>query len=542
MARQQPGNEQIIQRLDSSVKKLDELRGESLQRTELLQTNKDRALKKEQQRLEKKHGADHPRVARINNRIEYNRVAIPEVRQEIEIAKIRIPDFDSLTWMVHGRVLNSKLEGVGGLTVSLFDASGKPDKDLGYACTDEAGYYAIRYRFEEDKEPPFGEDTPFRLTVSGDKGKICHQEAEPLFVEAGQVDFRQIIIDEKTCTPPPGWNDGDDNNDDDDDDDGQVGSWGVTGSVRYPNGKPGAGLKVGLVSKPGETLLLEAETGAEGNFRFELTTRKFPDLFKLKTPLLVVVSDQNGQRLYVSREPLMATVGGEETLNIKIKGTDDEDGEIGVWTVTGDLVYADGQAGSGLQVDLLDRATEARLVGATTGRTGQFKLELNTQKFPDVLESKPELLVVVSSPDGKRLHVTDDPLRAEAGVEKKLNIRLKHPDNQGDEDDPQAGSWVLAGTVAYEDGRPAANLKVDLVSREPEADLASVETGRRGQFKIELNKRKFPDVFELNPKLYVIVSNQQGARLYASRRELQAQAGGEEQLNIKLRRTTIPRR
>jgi len=340
MATQQPGNEQIIQRLDSSVSGLDELRGESLQRTELLQTNKDSALKKEQQRLQKKHGADHPRVARLNNRIEYNRVAIPEVKKEIEIAKIKVPDFDANTWMVHGRVLNSKLEGVGGLTLSLFDASGKPEKRLGYACTDETGYYAIRYEFEDGKKPPFNEDTPFQLTVSGDKSKICHQEKQPLFVIAGQVDFRQIIVDENKCTPPPGWNEGsdngdhngddgnnddgnndngDDDNNDDDDDGGQIGTWVVTGDVLYENGKPGASLLIALISKQSEKSLVNANTGRTGKFSLELTTEKFADIFKQKTDLFLVVSNQQGQQLHVTSKPLKARVDQEEKLIIEIK-------------------------------------------------------------------------------------------------------------------------------------------------------------------------------------------------------------------------------
>ena len=321
MATQQPGNKQIIQRLDSSVSGLDELRSEGLKRTELQQKNKDRALKKEQQRLLKKHGADHPRVAKINRRTEYNRVALPEVKQEIALAQVKVPDFDASTWMVHGRVLNSKLEGVGGLTLSLFDASGKVEKRLGFACTDTTGYFAIRYQFEDGREPPFSEDTPFTLTVSGDRSKICHQEELPLFVTAGQVDFREIIIDEKKCTPPPGWNEGGEN-DENDGDDVDAGSWAVTGTLVYQDGKPGTSLMVDLISKESNESLVKTNSSRAGKFKLELHTDKFADVFRKKTKLGVIVSTRDGRRLYVSRQLLQAEVGGEKKLDIKLKRSD----------------------------------------------------------------------------------------------------------------------------------------------------------------------------------------------------------------------------
>jgi hypothetical protein len=318
MARQRPGNEQITQRLDSSVTGLDAQRIESLKRTQLLQNNKDHALKREQARLQKKYGAEHPRVAKIKNRLEYNQSALLEVQKEVELSQIRIPDFDSSTWMVHGRVLNNKLSGLPRLTLSPYDAEGKVEKRLGYACTDERGYFAIRYQFEEGKKPPFNEKTPFFLTVSGSEGKICHQEEEPLNVVIGQVDYRQIIVDETKCTPPPGWNE-DNEDEEDDNDNGQSGEWAVTGTVTYDDGKPGTSLRVDIISKQTEESLINADTGRTGAFQFKLSTEELPDIFKQKTAFFITVTDRQGKMLHVTRKPLHAKVGGEEKLKIELK-------------------------------------------------------------------------------------------------------------------------------------------------------------------------------------------------------------------------------
>ena len=319
MATQRPGNEQIRQRLDSSITGLDDHRTENLKRTQLLQTNKDNALKKEQARLQKKYGADHPRVAKIINRLEYNQAALPEMETEIERSQIKIPEFDANTWMVQGRVLNQKLTGIEGLTLALYDANGQVEKRLGYACTDERGYYAIRYQVKEGEKPPIDQKTDYFLTVTDGKGNVCHKEEQPLHVAIGQTDYRLIILDGAKCTPPPGWSEGGDG-DDDDGDGSETGEWIVAGTVRYGNNKPGVDLIVKIFSKQEEKDFITANTGSAGAFKFAFTTEKFPDLFKNKPDLFLAISDNAGKELYITDKPLQPKVGGMEELKILLKG------------------------------------------------------------------------------------------------------------------------------------------------------------------------------------------------------------------------------
>lgn len=319
MATQRPGDEQIRQRLDSSITGLDDQRTENLKRTQLLQTNKDNALKKEQARLQKKYGSDHPRVAKITNRLDYNQAALPEMKKEIERSQIKTPDFDANTWMVQGRVLNQKLTGIKGLTLALYDANGKVEKRLGYACTDERGYYAIRYQIKEGEKPLFDPKSDYFLTVSDGKGNVCYKEEQPLHVVIGQTDYRLIVLDGAKCTPPPGWCEGDDG-DDDDGDGGETGEWIVAGTVRYENKKPGTDLVVKIFSKKDEKDLSRAKTDSTGAFKFAFSTEKFPGLFIDKPDLFLVISDNAGKELYMTDKPLQPKVGGMEKLQIVLKG------------------------------------------------------------------------------------------------------------------------------------------------------------------------------------------------------------------------------
>lgn len=316
MATRQPGDKQILQRLDSSITSLDEQRTENLKRTQLLQDNKNKALKKEQARLSKKYGENHPRVAKINTRLEYNKAAKPEMKMEIDRSAIKTPEFDLNTWMVHGRVLNQKRTGIKGLTLALYDADGKVEKRLGYACTDEQGYYAIRYQVKEGEQPSFDEKTDFFLAVSDGSGKICHKEEEPLHVVIGLTDYRLIVLDAGKCIPPPGWCQGEDG---DDDQDGETGEWAVVGKVVYDDNKPGTNLDVRILDKKEEKDLSKTNTGRTGTFKFNFTTEAFPDLFKLQPDLNVAVLDSNGKLIFATDKPMKPKVGEVKELNITLK-------------------------------------------------------------------------------------------------------------------------------------------------------------------------------------------------------------------------------
>ncbi len=200
MATRQPDGNRILQRLSKSIASLDQQRTVNLHYIQLLQENKNRALKKEQVRLRKKYGENHPLVAKINTRLNYNKIVLPQIKKEVERSAIETPEFDRNTWTVYGQVINKEFVGVKGLTLALYNTDGKVEKRLGWQC-------------REGEKPPFDPKADFFLVVSDTKSHICHREKEPLHIVPGRNDYRRIIVDTVSCTPPP---DSYGNGDDDD--------------------------------------------------------------------------------------------------------------------------------------------------------------------------------------------------------------------------------------------------------------------------------------------------------------------------------------
>lgn len=306
----QPSEEEIFEKVDTAFNTLDKERLAGLERISLMHNIRDQAQQQEKARLTAKYGEDHPRVTKISNRLQYNQGARLELDYEIEKSKITLPDIDSNTWLVHGRVLDQDRKGVPDMTVSLYDENGQWVEELGHACTDERGYFALRYQVK-DKKPDVPETQPLYLTVTDEQQKIRHRETEPLYGAIGLMDYRLIILGEEdgTCTPPqPGV-------------DVPADAWVVTGTVSDENSKPLPSLVVRLYDK--EMVFADklgsALTDASGCFSMTYNREEFGALFEKKPDLYLKVQDRSGQELYNSTKAVQCEAGKVEKFKIVIK-------------------------------------------------------------------------------------------------------------------------------------------------------------------------------------------------------------------------------
>ena len=299
MATQRLGDEQIRQRLDKSITSLDQHRTTGLIRTQLLQTNKDKALRKERVRLEKKYGTNHPRVAKIVNRLDYNQAVLPEIETEIALSQIKVPEFDANTWMMHGRVFCQNGNPQPNLAVSLYDEEGQWIKEYGYACTNDLGYFSIQVEGTEGAECDSASEKPLYLTVTDSSFKVLHRETRPFYLAVGIIDYRRIVLKDTVndCTPPkssdthsrvPLPEDG----------------WVVKGRVLDKQKKPLSGLTITLYDKDlfFDDVLGTTIADKNGEFIIIYRTEAFRDFFEKRPDIYLKVLDQEGKTLFSSRQ------------------------------------------------------------------------------------------------------------------------------------------------------------------------------------------------------------------------------------------------
>lgn len=110
--------------------------------------------------------------------------------------------------MVHGRALQAKNnQGIPRLTVFLSDREKQWIRVLGYACTDERGYFALIYPPKNDKSTPEPPKEQVFLMVGDAERPILYRSSEALKIKPGQVIYREIFLSDtdvaKICVMPP---------------------------------------------------------------------------------------------------------------------------------------------------------------------------------------------------------------------------------------------------------------------------------------------------------------------------------------------------
>lgn len=202
MKRRRPNNNDIFKKLDETFDGLDNERVQGLQRLQTLQKVKDNALQREKIRLEKKYGENHPRVQKINERLSYNQGAFNDLAVETQRASSPSPVFGLNTWVVHGHVVDQNKNPIKGVTVSLYDEKNRWIRQLGHTCSNEQGYYELRYTKDQEKEFRFDKKENLYLTITDKNHELLHRETKPVHVSLGHIDYRRIVIRGSVCVPP----------------------------------------------------------------------------------------------------------------------------------------------------------------------------------------------------------------------------------------------------------------------------------------------------------------------------------------------------
>ncbi len=217
-------NETVTKTVESQLAGLDPQRGEAYAGLEKLRAAKATGYTREQKRLALKYGKDSARATALTQKTRINLGLQRDLNFERARAQSESPRVDENGYVFHGFVRDMKGQAQPKLSVALYDDKGNWIRELGYGCTDERGYFILRYQRPE--KDPAGDVKPVATTLNlsasagdtaaqdkisakiyvldGDQ-KTLHIESEPLYPALGNVDFRIIVLGAhvKPCAPPP---------------------------------------------------------------------------------------------------------------------------------------------------------------------------------------------------------------------------------------------------------------------------------------------------------------------------------------------------
>lgn len=195
-----PGmTEENVARFQNDLAKADTVRANLLSGLHELRTAKLKSTEREQKLTAARLGEDHPRVVRLKAEVAAGQRINRQLSAEVDRANIPFP-VDEHSWTVYGFVRNPELQGQDRLTVALFDHADRWMEAVGYACTDNRGYFQLRYDSGAEKLQEIF------IHVSNPKQEVLYRDKKPMKAAAGAVQYREIILgdDCAACPPPPG--------------------------------------------------------------------------------------------------------------------------------------------------------------------------------------------------------------------------------------------------------------------------------------------------------------------------------------------------
>lgn len=216
--------EAVSKTVDQQLASLDPQRAEAFTQLQTVRAARGAGYEREQKRLVLKYGADSPRVATLADKAGFNAGLRRDLTFEVARSQTETPTVDKDGYVFHGFVRDLKGQAVPRLTVALYDESGNWIREIGYGCTDERGYFLMRFpsgqkgqsRAAKSRVAMFTNATGIatgtapqkplvKIYVLDAKKTTLHVEKEPLQPERGQVDFRIIVLGAEggCCTEPP---------------------------------------------------------------------------------------------------------------------------------------------------------------------------------------------------------------------------------------------------------------------------------------------------------------------------------------------------
>jgi len=194
--------DEVAKQIDQQLASLDPMRAGAIRGLYEVRIARTENFKREEVRLRIKYGDGDPRVTALGDKMRFNDELARDLQFEAVRSSIDVTVVGENSFVFQGFVRNCTGEPKPGLTVALYDSQGGWIRAMGYACTDEDGYFRMQGSGFSD---PAGAAPALATIRVFDKQTLLVTDAKPLSITPGKSEYRIIIVcDDGTCPPPPG--------------------------------------------------------------------------------------------------------------------------------------------------------------------------------------------------------------------------------------------------------------------------------------------------------------------------------------------------
>lgn len=213
----------IESRMGAVLPSADTARVSGLRGLQLLRDARNSGQARALQTLKRRYGANDPRAIDMQRRVDRDAAFVQHLGAEAERAGTAPVVAPAGTYIVHGRVRDQTLAGVGKYIVTLTHAQGEDDGGPRSKPTDDTGYYRITVTgadqtapqpqsdpnaagdvvmegmsVPKSQQPKPGPKAPaVYLRVLDPKGNTVHDDARALTPHSAAVDYVEMVVPAK---------------------------------------------------------------------------------------------------------------------------------------------------------------------------------------------------------------------------------------------------------------------------------------------------------------------------------------------------------
>jgi hypothetical protein len=149
-----PAPEQVKQQITSALSTGDGAAVQSATNLKWVQQARVSRLTRTAATLQAQYGATDPRVVQANAAVAAGTALVARISITNQQMATPAPAVPSGGWVLHGRVFDSQLKPVAKQTVFLVDQTNTYQKQIGFAYTDDTGYFLISSAEAPASPPP----------------------------------------------------------------------------------------------------------------------------------------------------------------------------------------------------------------------------------------------------------------------------------------------------------------------------------------------------------------------------------------------------
>lgn len=201
-ATQAPSPSEATAALNTALASADSAATSGVQNLQLVHQARLSQLSRTAAALKAQYGAADPRVIRAEAAVTARASIVAHVTALNQQVATPEPTVATTGWALHGRVFNANLQAVGSYTVFLVDEQKTYQEQIGFAYTDNTGYFLLNYT------PPAGQassQTPIFIEIVNPKAQPIYIAATAFQPSAGSATYQNITLPagEKPLGDPP---------------------------------------------------------------------------------------------------------------------------------------------------------------------------------------------------------------------------------------------------------------------------------------------------------------------------------------------------